>query len=211
MISNIARKCFRRVGAVRPVRRAGTVVPRPFSVATRQPWQHRVSPVVIAEQPWRPRFMCTGMSEQDAHMVKKTLKDVPGIARDDTFVMLFTCNQCNTRAARQVSKVTRFRAQYVVAWESLTRDTLCAQAAYNHGSVLIRCPGCESLHLVADNLDWFKLGKVKLEDVLAARGEHVVDGNVFDLTPEDLSLLAQEANSDGPGPVGTPMPREPSE
>lgn len=84
------------------------------------------------------------------------------------------------------------------------------QVAYNEGTVLVRCPGCEALHLVADHMDWFKLGKVSLDDVLSSRGEQVVtDGNVFDLSPADLAVLAKEANSEGPGPRGTPMPREP--
>jgi len=73
----------------------------------------------------------------------------------------------------------------------------------------VRCPGCESIHLVADNLDWFKLGKVTLQEILEARGEKVVDANVFDLTPEDMAILAKEANEEGPGAVGEPMPREP--
>ena len=83
------------------------------------------------------------------------------------------------------------------------------QLAYQQGAVLVRCPGCEAMHLIADNLDWFKLGKVKLDDVLSTRGEHVTDANVFDLSPEDLAILAKEAHSEGPGPRGTPMPREP--
>ena len=44
-----------------------------------------------------------------------------------------TCNKCGTRSHRLIS-----------------------HQAYHKGVVLFRCPGCTNLHLVADNLGWFK-------------------------------------------------------
>ena len=47
-------------------------------------------------------------------------------------VMLFTCGQCNTRAAKAFSK-----------------------DSYERGVVIVECPGCSSKHLIADHMGWF--------------------------------------------------------
>lgn len=65
----------------------------------------------------------TNAAEQGGH--------IPG-----HFQIMFTCNVCETRNSKRISK----------------------QAYYN-GVVVIRCPGCDNLHLIADNLGWFGQGK----------------------------------------------------
>jgi protein import protein ZIM17 len=64
--------------------------------------------------------------------------------------MFFTCNKCNTRAGKTFTK-----------------------NAYHTGVVLVRCEGCDNLHLVADNLGWFRDSKTTIEDIMAEKGEGV--------------------------------------
>ena len=84
-----------------------------------------------------------------------------------TMSIIFTCNVCQTRQAKTMSK-----------------------KSYEKGVVLIRCDGCENLHLVADNLGWFRDQKTNVVDILREKEEEVrtlSDVDMLDLT--DLILL----------------------
>lgn len=67
------------------------------------------------------------------------------------YAMFFTCKVCNTRSGKTFSK-----------------------HSYHSGVVLIRCDCCNKLHLVADNLGWFRDKKVNIEDLMREKGEDVV-------------------------------------
>lgn len=41
------------------------------------------------------------------------------------------------------------------------------------GVVLIRCEGCENLHLIADNLGWFRDEQVNIEQLMGEQGKKV--------------------------------------
>ena len=68
------------------------------------------------------------------------------------------------------------------------------KSSYEKGVVLLRCEGCNSLHLIADNLGWFeddgvyKGSNTNIETILAAKGEKV---NKF-ISDETMEFLMDE-------------------
>jgi len=63
------------------------------------------------------------------------MDQLKGTKQTDTgelYALMFTCGKCNVKSLRSFTK-----------------------NAYHRGVVLIRCEGCQNVHLVADNLGWF--------------------------------------------------------
>lgn len=60
--------------------------------------------------------------------------------KNDLYVLHFTCSKCGTRSIRSFTK-----------------------HSYHKGVVLVRCGGCQNVHLVADNLGWFAEEPVNVE------------------------------------------------
>ncbi|KAL3695696.1 hypothetical protein R1sor_009772 [Riccia sorocarpa] len=79
--------------------------------------------------------------------------------------MLFTCTVCETRSAKTMSR-----------------------ASYETGVVIVRCPGCKNLHLIADRYGWFG-EKGGVEDFLAEKGIDVRTGSEasYEFTMDDLA------------------------
>ena len=80
--------------------------------------------------------------------------------------MAFTCSKCETKQARTFSK-----------------------DSYTKGVVLLRCGGCDNLHLIADNLGWFRDSKTNIEDLMKENGDKVrtnIDDNSieFQIKPD---------------------------
>ena len=80
----------------------------------------------------------TTTSSSSSPTLNLNLNDIPGTSTgvkpssNRQLAILYTCNVCNTRSAKKFT-----------------------ERAYNHGVVLVRCPNCESLHLIADRLGYF--------------------------------------------------------
>ena len=62
-------------------------------------------------------------------------RDTPqplGKIEPEKMQITFTCNVCDERSSRFISK-----------------------QAYTEGVIIIKCPGCDNNHLIADNMGWF--------------------------------------------------------
>lgn len=80
--------------------------------------------------------------------------------------IVFTCTVCNTRSAKQFT-----------------------EQAYQNGVVMVRCPKCENLHLIADRLGYFQNDDWDIEQFMQENGEKVTavtNDNVLELTLKDV-------------------------
>ncbi|KAJ8599346.1 hypothetical protein CTAYLR_005354 [Chrysophaeum taylorii] len=87
--------------------------------------------------------------------------------------IVFTCNVCETRAAKKFTK-----------------------HSYDHGVVVVQCPGCKNYHLIADRLSFFEDGgNWDIKQLLEQRGEavHTLDDDnlASNITPDVLRDLIQ--------------------
>lgn len=119
-----------------------------------------------------------------------TTHRIPGAMHgpNERYVILYTCNVCETRSAQSFTKV---RVVEGTGDLPLTMRSL-EQKAYHEGVVLVRCGGCDNLHLIADNLGWFEDEKTNIEDLMAKKGSSVraiKPNEPFEATPEDVELL----------------------
>jgi protein import protein ZIM17 len=93
--------------------------------------------------------------------------EIPGAQKGGRkLAIVFTCTVCDTRSAKQFT-----------------------EQAYQNGVVLVRCPGCENLHLIADRLGYFQQEDWDLESLVQQKGAKVrtvTDNDVWELTLEDL-------------------------
>ncbi|CAK9202442.1 unnamed protein product [Sphagnum troendelagicum] len=108
----------------------------------------------------------------DAGSKPTTNATLSAISKRHDLIMMFTCKVCDTRSAKTMS-----------------RDT------YDNGIVIVRCPQCRNLHLIADRLGWFgEPGSV--EDFLAQQGVDVRKGSeeTYEFSAEDFTGWTPKEN-----------------
>jgi protein import protein ZIM17 len=117
------------------------------------------------------------ISPEDAQLAiyaNESFTNLPGTggkSGQKQLAIIFTCTVCDTRSAKQFT-----------------------EQAYRNGVVLVRCPGCQNLHLIADRLGVFEDqgadGKGwDIEKAMANMGDNVKavnNDNVLELTVEDV-------------------------
>ena len=88
-----------------------------------------------------------------------------------TMVAIFTCNPCKNRHSYQFSK-----------------------QSYDKGVVVVRCPSCANLHLVADNLAWFSDTTRNLETIAKEKGinQKILKGSLSE-SLENLGFTSHDA------------------
>ncbi|KAF7259765.1 hypothetical protein EG68_06613 [Paragonimus skrjabini miyazakii] len=92
-----------------------------------------------------PRTLCSSLPVPPARLPIATNSSTTDHDQEvkNKMYIEFTCKKCNHRSKKYFSK-----------------------QAYQKGIVIIRCEGCENLHLIADNLGWIKDGHWKIEDAV---------------------------------------------
>jgi protein import protein ZIM17 len=113
------------------------------------------------------------LASDTADSLSGSFTDVPGTTntKSKTLAIIYTCKVCDTRSAKQFT-----------------------EHSYRHGVVLVRCPGCQNLHLIADRLGWFEDQDDDgegwdVEKALSKAGENVKavsHGDVLELTLDDV-------------------------
>ncbi|KRX06061.1 hypothetical protein PPERSA_01139 [Pseudocohnilembus persalinus] len=76
-----------------------------------------------------------------SYTISGNIKGPKGSNGEGLYVLMYTCKICNTKQMRSFTK-----------------------QAYHEGVVLLRCEGCDKLHLIADNLGFFDDKKTNVFD-----------------------------------------------
>jgi mitochondrial protein import protein ZIM17 len=105
------------------------------------------------------------LNERDEQ--ERSISNIPGSqSGGKKLAIVFTCKVCETRSAKQFT-----------------------ERAYRHGVVLVKCPGCNNQHLIADRLGFFEDQSWDIEKLIHENGERVTavtNENVMEITLKDV-------------------------
>ena len=104
-------------------------------------------------------------SSASSNLSLSTLGSLSSSTRSEKVKLGYFCKVCQRRSTKNISK-----------------------HAYTYGVVIVACPGCETNHLIIDNVGWFKNSKGlrNIEDVIAANV-----GNITKITVNERGELSQ--------------------
>mmetsp|Transcript_20010 Transcript_20010/g.41847 ORF Transcript_20010/g.41847 Transcript_20010/m.41847 type:complete len:183 (-) Transcript_20010:17-565(-) len=141
---------------------------RPLGYSTEQECSNLASTSVLTRSSRERCMPCVSrrmLSSDSSSNDVPLFPDVPGAEKGGKkLAIVYTCKVCNTRSAKRFT-----------------------ENAYLNGVVLVRCPGCENLHLIADRLGFFEDregGGWDVEKFLKEKGEDVTavhEGNVLEV------------------------------
>jgi hypothetical protein len=79
------------------------------------------------------------------------IEEVPGSkSSGEKYVIMYTCKVCNVRSAKKITK-----------------------HSYHKGVVVVRCAGCNNMHLIADHLGIFETPGWTIENILKEHGDSI--------------------------------------
>ena len=116
--------------------------------------------------------------EGDTEKVTIDLSKVKGttLGNSGAYLIMYTWKVCEHRQARTFSK-----------------------GSYHEGVVLIRCEGCDNLHLIADNLGWFDDNNTNIETIMKEKGDRIskmITDETMEFLDNEVSEKKQHHQSD---------------